>query len=137
VFVLPSRLEGVSNALLEAMAHELAVIVGDDILGGNREVVRHDVDGLVVPADDRRGLAEAIHRVLRDEALRSRLAAVAREAVCERFSIASVAARYRALYQELLASQPDPDGARALSRAVGDAHPASLGHRWTSPRSRK
>ena len=51
VFVLPSRFEGMPNALLEAMAAGLAVVV-TDASPGPLEVVEDGVSGLVVPSDD-------------------------------------------------------------------------------------
>jgi len=76
VFVLPSLWsEPYGLATLEAMAHALAPIVTD--AGGSSEIVRHGVDGLVVPADDARALASALARLAADEAQRARLAASA------------------------------------------------------------
>ena len=60
VFVLPSRQEGFSNALLEAMAYGLPVIATD--VGGNREAIHPD-GGLLVPAMNAAALADAILRV--------------------------------------------------------------------------
>ena len=77
VFVLPSRFEGMPNALLEAMAAGLAVIV-TDASPGPLEVVEHGVNGWVVPSDDSFALAEALDRLGADPELRARLGAAAR-----------------------------------------------------------
>jgi glycosyltransferase involved in cell wall biosynthesis len=50
VFVLPSRREGLSVALMEAMSAGLACIVTD--LPGNRALIEHGETGLVVPVGD-------------------------------------------------------------------------------------
>ena len=78
VFVLPSRFEGMPNALLEAMAAGLAVIV-TDASPGPLEVVQHGVNGWVVPSDDPSALAEALDRLAADPSLRERLGAAARD----------------------------------------------------------
>ena len=78
VFVLPSRFEGMPNALLEAMAAGLAVVV-TDASPGPLEVVVNGVSGLVVPSDDPFALAEALDRLANDPLLRERLGAAARD----------------------------------------------------------
>ena len=78
VFVLPSRKEGVPNALLEAMAAGLAVIV-NDASPGPLEFVTHDQNGLVVSHDDAAALARAMLRLQKDPQLRTRLGLAAQE----------------------------------------------------------
>jgi glycosyltransferase involved in cell wall biosynthesis len=77
VFVLPSRKEGVPNAL-EAMAAGLAVIV-NDASPGPLEFVTHDQNGLVVSHDDAAALARAMLRLQNDPQLRTRLGLAAQE----------------------------------------------------------
>ena len=80
VFVLPSRYEGMPNALLEAMAVGLAVVV-TDASPGPLEVVEAGVSGLVVPGDEPAALADALDRLAAQPQLRERLGAAAREAL--------------------------------------------------------
>ena len=82
VFVLPSRFEGMPNALLEAMAAGLAVIV-TDASPGPLEVVEHGLSGLVVPSDDPSAMADALDRLAAAPALRERLGAAARDSLCQ------------------------------------------------------
>jgi glycosyltransferase involved in cell wall biosynthesis len=96
IFVLPSSAEGMSNALLEAMAHGLPCIVTD--IAGNNEVIQHEQNGLLVRPNDERDLAHAIARLAADQALRERLGLGALRAVENGYSIDSVADRYIALY---------------------------------------
>ncbi len=76
IFVLASRFEGTPNALLEAMSCGLPVIVSD-APGGMRDLIEHDVNGLVVPGDDVRALADALRLLIEDRARRQRLGAAA------------------------------------------------------------
>jgi glycosyltransferase involved in cell wall biosynthesis len=84
VFVLPSRLEGLPLAVLEAMATKTAVVATD--VGGTREAVVRGETGLVVPPDDASALADAIRQLLQDEHLRQRFGARAREVWLARFT---------------------------------------------------
>jgi glycosyltransferase involved in cell wall biosynthesis len=94
VFVLPSEREGLSFAVLEAMAHGLAIVVADG--PGNPEAVGDA--GIVVRAGGAVALADALHRLATDEAERRRLGAAARERARTIFSreqmLAAVAAAY-------------------------------------------
>ena len=62
VFVLPSRSEGFSNAIVEAMAAGLPVVA--TTVGGNAEAVQDGVTGVLVPADDPEALAAALLAML-------------------------------------------------------------------------
>jgi len=79
VFVLPSYAEGLSNALLQAMAAGLPCVVSD--VEENREVIHHGVNGLLFPVGDSKALAAMLIQVLKDKSLASRLGLMARESV--------------------------------------------------------
>ena len=78
VFVLPSRYEGMPNALLEAMGFALPVVI-TDVSPGPLEVVTDGVEGLVVPGDDVEALKRAISRLINDPTLRLRLGEAGRK----------------------------------------------------------
>jgi glycosyltransferase involved in cell wall biosynthesis len=102
VFVLASRFEGLSIALLEAMASRVAPVATS--VGGTPEALRDGIDGLLVEPDRPAQLAEVITRLLKDEALRTSLAAAAYDRVVERFSIRRAVEVTEDLYTSLLAS---------------------------------
>ncbi len=108
VFVLPSHAEGLSNALLEAMACGVPPVVSD--VPGNRDVVVDGVNGLLATAGDPARLARALERVLGNRALRERIGAAARATTTRTYSVDAVADRYRRLYATLGAiEQPRMD----------------------------
>jgi glycosyltransferase involved in cell wall biosynthesis len=101
ILVLPSRSEGMSNALLEGMAHGLAVVATDG--PGNRAVVEHGREGLLVAFDDRRALSEALLSLVRDSTLRRRLGEAASRRTEAEFSIRVVADAHEGVYRALAA----------------------------------
>lgn len=95
IFVLSSRYEGFPNALLEAMALGIAC-VATDCHSGPADIIRHGLDGLLVPSESVAALATAIKSLIDDDVLRAGLALHARE-VRERFSVDRIAAQWDAL----------------------------------------
>jgi glycosyltransferase involved in cell wall biosynthesis len=102
VFVLPSRSEALSNALMEAMACGCAVIASDT--GGNPELVSHDSTGLLFPSGDVEALAAALARLADNPSLRASLGARAASLIRERFTLAKAAERMAAIYREKLSA---------------------------------
>jgi glycosyltransferase involved in cell wall biosynthesis len=101
--VLPSRAEGMSNALLEGMASGLAC-VGTRV-SGTEDALQHGSSGLVTPPDEVGPLTAALNELLNRE-LRVRLGRAARLRAEAEYSLGSVAHRYEDLYR-LLISTPD------------------------------
>lgn len=101
LYVSASAAEGLSNALLEAMASGLACVVTD--VGGVRDVVDDTVNGVIVDSDDLGALVSAINRLLGDPEARSTLGGRARETVAARFGLDAVADSLTAEYRRLAA----------------------------------
>lgn len=99
LYVLCSRFEGFPNALAEALAHGLPA-VSVDCDTGPRDIIRPNVDGLLVPPDDAGALRAALERVMGDSALRSSLARRATEAR-HRFSVERIATMWEDLFADL------------------------------------
>jgi len=100
LFLLPSRVEGMSNALLEAQSWGLACVVSD--IPANLAVVENNVNGLVVPVGDSKALAAAILRLFAAGDLRKRFGAQARKKMTEQFEIGRVAKRVEEAYRTIL-----------------------------------
>ena len=98
--VLPSvGPEAFGIVLLEAMASGKPVIASN--VGGIPDIVEDNVDGLLVRAGDRRGLAAAMAALVADEGLRRRLAAGALRKA-KAFTASRVVPRIEAVYREVL-----------------------------------
>ena len=81
IFALPSRFEGMPNALLEAMAAGLPSVVSD-ASPGPLEMVTNGEHGLIVPRGDWRAFSAALEQLMLDQGLRERQGAAAREKLC-------------------------------------------------------
>lgn len=101
VFVLPSLGEGISNALLEAMASGLPVIATR--VGGNPELVDHDVTGMLVSPRSAEALAAAFDRYLSDPGLIRKHGEAGRQRALHDFSLERMFGAYDSLYSRLLA----------------------------------
>ncbi len=100
IVVLPSYREGLPVSLLEAAACGKPIIATD--VPGCREVVRHRINGLLVPPKDANALAEAVTMLLGNEELRDELGRSGRGIVVKEFSTEAVTSQTLALYRELL-----------------------------------
>lgn len=101
VFALSSLYEGLSIALIEAMAVGNAVVVTS--AGGLLEVVRDGVDGFIVPPRDPKAFAASLVQLARDPELRTRFATQARARALT-FDIRKAVARMETVYSDLLSS---------------------------------
>lgn len=99
VFALTSVSEAASLTLLEAMATGLPAVVTN--VGGNPDLVRDGVDGLLFPRGDAAACATAFRRLLTEPGLANRLGSNARQRVHERYRLERTIGRYYDLYRRL------------------------------------
>ena len=100
VFVLPSYAEGLSIALLEAMAFRLAIVT--TAVGAHEEVIENGVNGLVVCAGDVPALSAALGRLLGNRTDREDFGRRARASFVERFELNEWTDRLLEIYQPML-----------------------------------
>ena len=100
IFVLPSYSEGVSLALLEAMAAGLPVVA--TAVGGLPEVVTDGENGLLIPPRDAEALAGSLERLLTDPAFARELGENARKHVREHYSLDRLGREINEIYEELV-----------------------------------
>lgn len=99
VFLLPSTNEGMSIALLEAMALGLPVVASR--VSGTVDVIKHGENGLLFEPADMEGLADCIISLIESPKRRVLLGRQARNTVEQDFSLEAAADRYFALYKTL------------------------------------
>lgn len=102
VFVFPSYREGFPNVVLQAGAMGLPCIVTD--INGCNEIIRHGVNGLIVPPRDEQALYGAMERLATDVQERNHLARQARPAVAERYERSELWKKLLETYRELEAA---------------------------------
>lgn len=107
IFVLPSRTEGHSNALLEAMLAGLPCVA--TAVGGNTETVVDQVTGFLVPTENPELLAARLIELLENPDLQKRMGAAGRERVLQHFTSEKMASHVANAYRDLLASK-SPEG---------------------------
>ncbi|MFA7681685.1 MAG: glycosyltransferase family 4 protein [Candidatus Peribacteraceae bacterium] len=100
IFVLPSYSEGLSNALMEAMASGCACIATE--VGGNRFLIQNGVSGFLYPPGDREALKAHLRRLVEDTEKRRALGKAARKRIEETFDWRRVEKQYQGLFQEYL-----------------------------------
>ncbi len=100
VGVLPSFSEGISISLLEMMASGLPVVA--TAVGGTPEFLRHEENGLLVPAGDAERLAAGLLRLLQEPGFAARLGAGAAAMVRQEYSVQTMAMAYARAYDALV-----------------------------------
>lgn len=94
-----SSIEGLPMTILEAMAAKIALIVTP--VGAISEVIKHEVNGLIVDTGDYKGLSEGICSLVDNPSKRENLIECAYRDVCDRFSSKVMATRYGKIYESI------------------------------------
>jgi glycosyltransferase involved in cell wall biosynthesis len=100
ILVLPSHAEGLAMAVLEGLAHGLAVVT--TCVGAHDEAITHGTTGLFVPVGDDVALAEVLARLVADVDERQRLSDRARVHYLARFSMAAYMRNLDGLYHSMI-----------------------------------
>jgi len=100
IALLASRSEGISLAVLEAMAMGVPVVASD--VGGMREILTEGAEGLLVPPGDPESLSTALARLVGDARLRAELGRQGRARVEECFSLAAMSSAYMESYIQMM-----------------------------------
>lgn len=100
LYVLSSRVEGFPNTLAEAMAHGCATLAFDCDTGP-RDLIRHEIDGLLVPNADFSSLAESLERLMQNDILREEMSVRALD-VRNRFSMKRILSLWDSLFADII-----------------------------------
>jgi glycosyltransferase involved in cell wall biosynthesis len=102
-FVMPSRWEGMPNALLEAMACGLPCVATR--VSGSEDIIADGVNGLLVEPEHPAEMAQALHRILEDTELAQRLGREGRATVIRDYQLITIVEQCLELYRRLLAGE--------------------------------
>jgi len=97
IYVQPSFAEGLPNSVMEAMVEQRPVIASD--IGGNNDLVDHEISGLRFPAGDAESLSIQILRLLDDKSLKNSIAISGRQVMEQRYDIERVVTQLADLYR--------------------------------------
>ena len=108
VFIIPSIMEGLSNALIEAMASGLPVV--GTAVSGNEDLIIDGENGFLIPSMDSSAIAGAISSLFDDERRRVSMGEMSRRIIEQGFSIDSVVDRYIRVYRDTIVVQDTLSG---------------------------
>jgi len=100
-FLLSSHTEGTSMTLLEAMSLGVPAVV--TAVGGNVEVVEHEVSGLITPDAEKTAFAQEMARLQQKTALREQISAAAKARFQSQFSAEAMVKNYLRIYRQVFA----------------------------------
>ena len=101
VFVLNSKTEGMSYAILEAMSSGIPIVATD--VGANRELIRQGVEGYLYKPGDLEGLVNYLLTLIDDKPLVAKMGGAARKKIVENYSFEGMVSAYERLYREVAA----------------------------------
>ena len=99
IFVLNSETEGLSYAVLEAMACGLPVVATD--VGGNSHLIDNEADGFLYPDGDEKALSQILIQIIENQDVIRSMGEKARNKIIKDYSLESMIQKYFALYMGL------------------------------------
>ncbi|MGZ3608683.1 MAG: glycosyltransferase family 4 protein [Ktedonobacteraceae bacterium] len=114
--VLPSRWEGMPNALLESMACGLACVA--TAVSGSEDIIQHGCNGFLVEPEDYESMAEALLTLLHNPELTQKFGIAARRTIEKNYSLEHITNIYIELYQRLTHQQVVDDEQLSESRQL-------------------
>lgn len=102
IFVFPSRDEGMSNAVLEAMAAGLVVVASN--IPGNQDIIQDQISGYLVPGDSIDLWVDQLKKLLNDSDLYEKIGLAANNHVRKNFSWDNTAKEYRELILRMISN---------------------------------
>jgi glycosyltransferase involved in cell wall biosynthesis len=103
IATLPSRWEGMPNAILEAMACGLPCVATR--VSGTEDIITHEVNGLLVEPEDSQALAQALLALLRDPPRSSAYGKAARERIEQNYAVEHITDIYVELYERMVSAR--------------------------------
>lgn len=100
ILVLPSRQEGLSTTILEAMACKTPVIATN--VGGNLEIIEHMKTGIIVKSENIQEIKEAIKLLLENKEIKMKIVENAYNIVLEEYEWSKIIKKYIRIYNEVL-----------------------------------
>jgi glycosyltransferase involved in cell wall biosynthesis len=97
IFCLPSYFEGMPNAMIEAMAAGLPIIV--TAVGAIPSVIDDGINGLIIPVHDENSLRETLRKLMEDQALQEQLGTAAHQFARDNFGAEMAVKRIRKLFE--------------------------------------
>ena len=104
IFVLTSNAEGLPNALIEALCMGLPCISTDFIGGGARELIQHELNGIIIPLNDKEQLTTSLKRLMNDRKLAYELGKNAID-LRQRFSVDRITIQWEDYLSSLIKSR--------------------------------
>lgn len=98
--IICSEQEGLSNAIIEYMTAGMPVIASD--VGGNRELVEHEVNGYIFQYNDYENLAKYMHLLSENHLLAERFGILSKNKAMEKFDLRNMVKSYEELYDKCL-----------------------------------
>jgi glycosyltransferase involved in cell wall biosynthesis len=102
-FILPSRREGMSNALLEAMALGVPCIATN--ISGNCDLIDNNVNGLLIPVEDEHSLAVAVAYIFNNPKTAEKMGLEARKTILGGYDFKTVSDKYFRVFVDLIKSR--------------------------------